>query len=135
MNTDCVYSRIYYNYDDDDPRKINEEFGWYFVDPIDDGGYFKGLYLKNNYSAILYSTGQYNNYQVKLNISILQNDEETEFYSFETKEQKQIGSEYTMKGKYTPYEFIKINNNRLAFITITIEGIVSEYDYCLLITF
>ena len=78
------YSRIYYNYEDNGLNRINEESGFDGYDPLGLESYFKGLYLKNKYSAFIY----YDNAgDVKLNISILRYNSDRKYY-FENMRQK-----------------------------------------------
>ena len=109
VNRNNSYSRIYYDSDNDNLVPINEEFGSKDVDPVHDYLFFKGVYLKNKYCAILYSTGYFGNCQIKLNISNLKIDEETGNYSFETQKQEFLESRYMVNIHYITNEFITIN--------------------------
>ena len=85
----------------------------YVSDPkIGEGMFFKGLYIKENYAAFLYYTKGTEETFIQFNVTtlVLNNGE----YSFNTKIEENKG--YYFLPDITTNEFIKINDDRLAFI-------------------
>ena len=78
-----------------------------------DGLFFKGFHLKNDYASFIYYTKGYNDLTIQFNISYI--EEIDEGFTFKNK------NEFVLSGKYTSditlNEFIKINDERLVFIT------------------
>ena len=104
------FSKIYYNYNN--LNLINKEV------VLDENiGDLKLLHLKNKYFAfICYSSSDY---EVKLQISILKYDNDRKYY-FENLKEKCFKGEDRFKflmESYYQNQFIKINDNRLAFLT------------------
>ena len=134
LNNENVYSRIYYLYKNaGELEKINEEKVSNSVDYPNWNSFFKGIYLKDYYSAFIYSTCCSSD--IKLNISLLKEEDDTGFYYFDNIEQEIISNYvgYWLYLNNNLNEFIKINDNRLAFITTESEDIESEEYYFLVI--
>ena len=111
------YSRLFFNSNDDTLTLINEEQGSCYIESIDSYYlYFKGLHLKGNYSAFIYSIVRYH---TRLNISSLFYDTDINIngqYSFITTVQKVLW-DYSINSLHECHEFIKLNEERLIFIT------------------
>ena len=78
-----------------------------------EGVFFKGLYLKDNYAAFIYYTKGYDDTIIQFNISTL--EENSGKYYFNNK--IQFNRTYGYRSDITLNEFIKINDEQLAFIS------------------
>ena len=90
-----------------------------------EGLFFKGLHLKDNYAAFLYFTKGYDNTKIKFNISSLV--ENSGQYSFSNI--NEFEKEYGFVSDITLNEFIKVNDDQLAFITTKKIGSDSSYYF------
>ena len=127
------YSKIIYDYE---LNKKGEDVGDAEVDPImGDEVFFKGIHIKGDYSAFIYSVNNNNGLSdVRLNISVLTYNSFDEKYHFTDEVQISL-STYGIDNYYKTNEFIKINDKRLALIsTKTIPGKPS-YNCLIIILF
>ena len=112
-NLIAKYAIIFYNFD---LVEINEIIisENNIEDPrAGDGLFFKGLYLKENYAAFIYFTKGYDSTKIQFNVSTLV--ETSGQYSFSNIIEKE--TTYSFISDIILNEFIKINNERLVFIS------------------
>ena len=115
-NNRAVYSMMFYDYD----LKLHNEFQLDVrKEPVPRSGlFFKGLYLKENYAAFVYYSGNSYYYAGRFNISeLVLNDNQ---YIFKLKQLKYIGGS-EINVDLVPNDFIKINENKLVFLTTKLK--------------
>ena len=122
-NLHAKYAIIFYDYDLNEKNEIMLLSGAEIVDPrAGDGIFFKGLYLKDNIAALLYFTKGLGTTKVKLTISSLVETSGSYYFNDKLNYEKDYG--YLSDVIFN--EFIKINNERLAFFSTKKSGSIYE---------
>ena len=112
-NLVAKYAIIFYNFDLVEKNEIIISQNNIEQPRAGDGLFFKGLYLKENYAAFIYFTKGYDATKIQFNISCLvENNGEYSFSNIIEKE-----TTYSFISDIILNEFIKINNERLVFIS------------------
>ena len=120
--TPANYSMKFYESDDDDIGEINEKIKSSDYESIQGEFFFKGIYLKGIYSAFIYSIYNIfiNDFEVIMEISMLhyETDDNLEgIYYFITTVKTKLEQSYDINIDLITNEFIKLNEERLVFIT------------------
>ena len=94
---------------------ISEQEGFIKKEPIPGrNAFFKGLWIKDNYASFIYWIGRNGHYIGRFNISSLINEGGT--FKFKNIKQSHLGSS-EINNNFETNEFIKINDERLVFVT------------------
>ena len=127
-NQTAKYSMIFYDYNLDEKNEVVISTNNVEDPRPGDGVFFKGLYLKGKYAAFIYFTKGYTNEngstKIKFTISIL--GESSGQYSFSNTIDKE--TTFSFISDIILNEFIKINDERLAFISTKVKGKINDKD-------
>ena len=109
------YAILFYDYDLNEKNEIFIMGNDNINQPRSgDGLFFKGLFIKDNYAAFIYYTKGFDDTKIQFNITTLEKDSNGK-YLFKNKIQKI--QEYGFISDIILNEFIKIDNERFAFIS------------------
>ena len=111
-NTTAKYSMIFYDYDLNEKNEVVISTNNVEDPRTGEGVFFKGLYLKEKYAAFIYFTKGYDTTKIRFTISILEVNSGQ--YSFNNRIDKE--TDHGFISDIILNEFIKINDERLAFI-------------------